>query len=125
SGNLTGEQSLLTIAQATQKLGEKVSVIYMSNAEEYFKYTPQFVHNMTNLPGHEKAVVLRTIYSKKWAHADLWAYQVQSLTDFQTRLQNRLNRSRSSMLRYAAKEGTLNRAPGPKGLSLVGMEAST
>jgi hypothetical protein len=65
-------------------------------------------------------VVLRTIYSKKWEHADLWAYQVQPLEDLRARLSDRKNRSRRPMLRYAEREGMLDRDTGKKGLTLVG-----
>ncbi len=60
-------------------------------------------------PTDDKSVVLRTIYSKKWEHADLWAYQVHKLSDFKERLNNRKNRKRTAMLRYAKYDGGLER----------------
>ncbi len=121
-GNLAGDKSLKTIAKACDDLGVKVRVLYMSNAEEYFKYVPDFVESIQGLPADDKSVVLRTIYSKKWQHADLWAYQVQPLLDFQTRLNDRKNRSRNPMMAYATYAGELDKTPGPEGLSLIALQ---
>jgi hypothetical protein len=120
SGDLTGAASLKSAAEAARALDVHVLVLYMSNAEEYFKYTPQFAANIDALPITEDSVLLRTIYSKEWEHADLWAYQVQPLADFKRRLGNRQNRSRRPMLRLAERDGTLERETGREGLSLIG-----
>jgi hypothetical protein len=78
------------------------------------------VANVEALAGDDDAMVLRTIYSKKWVHADqLWAYQVQPLADFRARLADRKNRSRNPMLRYAEIDGSLDKDTGVKGLSLI------
>ena len=119
-GDLTGSNTLQTVATAARALGVPVRVIYFSNAEEYFDYTKQFIDNVGAQPGDEQSVVLRTIYSKKWVHADqLWAYQVQPLADFVARLGDRKNRSRNPMLRYAEVDGALNKETGVKGFSLI------
>ena len=120
TGNLAGASSMRTAAAASEALGIPVRVLYMSNAEEYFKYTPDFVANIEAMPLDERSVVLRTIYNKNWVHADLWAYQVQPLEDLRTRLAERKNRSRNPMLFYAGK--AVDRTPGPEGLSLVAIE---
>lgn len=120
-GNLVGDKTLQTVASVTQSLDVPVRVLYMSNAEEYFKYTPQFVSNIEALPTDERSMILRTIYSKKWEHADLWAYQVQPLADFEKRLGDRKNRSRNAMFRYASHEGALDRETARKGFSAVGL----
>ena len=122
-GNLAGDKSMRTAAAAAEALGLKVRVLYMSNAEEYFKYTDDFRENIASLPIDEDSMVLRTIYSKKWVHADLWAYQVQPLSDFQTRLEDKKNRSRNPMLRLAENAKELTREAGPKGLSLVALSS--
>ena len=112
------------LAKACEELGVPIRVLYMSNAEEYFKYTPDFRANVASLPIDDaNAVVLRTIYSKKWVHADLWAYQVQPLVDFRARLEDKKNRSRNPMLRLAEYAKELDREPGPKGLSLVALSS--
>jgi hypothetical protein len=121
-GDLTGAHSMQTVAAACKALGVKVTALYMSNAEEYFKYTPQFVANIEALPiDDEQSMVLRTIYSKKWVHADLWAYQVQPIADFKLRLADRKNGRRSSMLRYAQIDGGLDKDTGVEGLTLIAL----
>lgn len=120
-GNLTGGSSLQSIAQSCKALDVPVRVLYMSNAEEYFKYDTQFRANIEALPVDDEGMLLRTIYSKKWEHADLWAYQVQRLGDFRQRLRSSLNRSRNPMLRYAEREGALDRDTGFEGLSRLGL----
>jgi hypothetical protein len=120
AGDLTGPNSLQTVATAARGLDLPVRVVYLSNAEEYFEYVKQFVANIDGLPGDGETMVLRTIYSKKWVHADqLWAYQVQPLADYRERLADRKNRSRNPMLRYAEIDGTLNKDTGVKGFSLI------
>lgn len=108
-GNLAGEFSMRTAATACEALGETMRVVYMSNAEEYFTYTPDFARNLHAQPIDDQSVLLRTIYSKKWQHADLWAYQVHKLSDFQERLKDTRNRKRTVMLRYARNDGGLER----------------
>jgi len=122
-GNLAGGKSMRTAAAAAEALGYKVGVLYMSNAEEYFKYTDDFRANIAAMPTDDSSMVLRTIYSKKWVHADLWAYQVQPLTDLKTRMEDKKNRSRNPMLRLAENAKELTREAGPKGLSLVALSA--
>lgn len=109
-GNLTGDTSVQTIATAADKLGVPVKVLYLSNAEEYYNYTDQYRANIEALPIADDSVVLRTIYSKKWVHADsLWNYQVQPLADYKQRLEDPKNTRRTRMLRYADNEGVLER----------------
>lgn len=121
-GNLAGEHSVKTAGAACKSLGEHVQVFYMSNAEEYFKYIPSFVASIESLPTDESSVILRTIYSKKWVHADLWAYQVQPIDDFRTRLGDKKNRSRNPMMRYAEIDGKLDKSTGAEGLTLIALE---
>ena len=121
-GDLTGASSLQTAAAAARALGLPFRVIYLSNAEEYFDYSKQFIANFNAFETEDNSVLLRTIYSKDWVHADqLWAYQVQPPADFKRRLGERKNRSRNPMLKYAALDGTLEKDTGTKGLSLISM----
>jgi len=109
-GDLTGPNTLQTIAKAAEGLGLPVSVLYLSNAEEYYDYTSQYRANIEALPITDASVVLRTIYSKKWVHADaLWNYQVQPLSDYQARLEDPKNNRRNRMLVYAEKDGLLEK----------------
>ncbi|MCA9718762.1 MAG: hypothetical protein H6713_18240 [Myxococcales bacterium] len=127
SGDLTGSSTLRTVAAACRALGVEVEVMYMSNAEEYFMYTPDFAQNIKGLPASADAVVVRTIYSRKWPHPPhaLWAYQVQPLRDLQARLDDPRNRARKPMMRWAKNLGELNMDTGQKGLSLIALEPIT
>ncbi|MEZ4384575.1 MAG: hypothetical protein R3A79_24820 [Nannocystaceae bacterium] len=119
-GNFVGDAGLQTVGKVARDLGIPVRVLYMSNAEEYFRYTDAFATNIKALVGDDKSIALRTIYSKDWEHADnLWGYQVQPLADFQARLDDKKNRSRNPMLRYAEQDGTLQRTTSVSGLSLL------
>lgn len=121
AGNLVGPSSLQSAAAAARALGVPVRVVYFSNAEEYFMYVPQFVANVEAFPVDDSSVVLRTIYSKDWVHADqLWAYQVQPMADYRARLAKRVS-GRNSLLVRVASDGTLNKDTGTKGLSLISM----
>jgi len=120
-GNLAGEASMKTAGSAAAALGIPVRVLYFSNAEEYFKYGKPFVTSVRGLGADAQSVVLRTIYSMAWEHADLWAYQVQPLQDFQARLLDPRNRSRNPMLRYAKIEGAIDADPGIEGLTVVAL----
>ncbi len=121
-GDLTGEQSMATVAAATRALGVPLRVVYMSNAEEYFKYfSGRFRANIRELPGDADSVVLRTLYGEKWKHADsLWNYQVQPWSDFAERLAREDLRSRNPMIADAESRGEFQRNAGEKGLSLLG-----
>ena len=110
-GNLTGPNTVQTIASASAALGLPVNVLYLSNAEEYYDYTTQYRANIQALPVTPESVVLRTIYSDKWVHADaLWNYQVQPLADYQTRLEDKTNAKRNRMLDHAGTEGVLEKS---------------
>jgi hypothetical protein len=101
-GDLTGPKTVQTVASAAKGLGLPVKVLYLSNAEEYYDYTSQYRSNIAALEIADDSVVLRTIYSKEWVHADaLWNYQVQPLSDYQARLTDKKNSRRNSMLRHA------------------------
>jgi hypothetical protein len=120
-GDLTGPNTLQTIAKASEGLGLPVTVVYLSNAEEYYDYTSQYRANIKALPANESSIVLRTIYSKEWVHADsLWNYQVQPLADYKARLDDPKLTRRTRMLAAVDKEGVLEKdAGGIKGLSRV------
>jgi hypothetical protein len=120
-GNLTGPQTLTTIAKVAEGLGLPITVVYLSNAEEYYDYTTQYRQNIKALPTNENTIVLRTIYSKEWVHADtLWNYQVQPAADYKARMDDPQITRRKRLFAAADKEGVLERdAGGVKGLSRI------
>lgn len=122
-GDLTGADTMISVGIAATKLDTPVRVLYLSNAEEYYKYTNQYQANIAGIPGDEQSVVLRTIYNKEWEHADsLWNYQVQPLASYQAYLEGGKVRSRNAMFRVAAKEGALERTTDVSGVSRIGMK---
>jgi hypothetical protein len=109
-GDLTGPTTLQTITKAIEGLDVPVQVLYLSNAEEYYDYSKQYRANIQGLPITDESVVLRTIYSKQWVHADaLWNYQVQPLADYQARLGDAKVTRRTRMLAQAEAEGVLEK----------------
>jgi hypothetical protein len=123
-GDLTGPTTLGTIAKAAEGLELPVEVVYLSNAEEYYDYSSQYQANIRGLAGADDSIVLRTIYSKDWVHADaLWNYQVQPLADYQARVGEPNNARRNRMLNGADKDKLIVRDPdGVSGLSLVNLD---
>jgi hypothetical protein len=115
NGNLTGKTAMATIAASARGLGLAVKLLYLSNAEEYLFYTPEFVANVRGLPGAADSVVLRTIHDRfvGWESSGdgdrRWNYQVQPLLDFQGRLAERKNTARTAMLERATTEGAISR----------------
>jgi hypothetical protein len=123
-GNLTGPQTLTTVAAVAEGLGLPITVVYLSNAEEYYDYTTQYRKNIKALPTNENTILLRTIYSKEWVHADtLWNYQVQPLADYKVRMDDPKLTRRTRMLAAVDKEGVLEKdAGGVKGLSRINIK---
>ena len=115
NGNLAGETAMATIAASAAQLGLAVKLLYLSNAEEYLFYTPEFAANVRALPGAPDSVVLRTIHDRfsGWESCGdgdrRWNYQVQPLADFQARLADRKNTARTAMLERATQAGAIDR----------------
>jgi hypothetical protein len=60
--NLLDDQAVAGIAEAARTLEVPIRVIYLSNAEQYWRrYAPQYRHNLAALPLAEDAVLLRTL----------------------------------------------------------------
>ena len=84
-GDLTATRSMADVAAAARAAGVPVRVVYLSNAERYFRYTPAFLENIRGLPFDERTVVLRTAGpgSRRLGRADgHYTYFVQSGEDF-------------------------------------------
>ena len=121
-GDLTGADTMTSVGVAATKLGVPVRVLYLSNAEEYYKYTKQYQANIAGLPVDSKSLALRTIYNKEWEHADsLWNYQVQPLANYQEFLSGGKVRSRNAMFRVATEQKVLERTTDVPGVSRLGV----
>lgn len=130
-GNLTGRTTMADIAAAARALASPVTVLYLSNAEDYLFYTDRFAANVAALPSDARSVLLRTIHDRfpGWESAEgdaRWNYQVQALPDFQRRLGERShgrNQDRTSMLSAALAAGAVERKA--RGVSVIALHTTT
>ena len=76
-GDLKGDRTLRDLAARLKEQERVVRWIYLSNAEQYFQYTPKYRRNLLGLPIDDKSVVLRT----RPFRFD-YAYVVQSFQNF-------------------------------------------
>ncbi|WP_434421268.1 LIC_10091 family protein [Nannocystis pusilla] len=129
-GNLTGRTTMADIAVAARALASPVTVLYLSNAEDYLFYTDRFAANVAALPSDARSVLLRTIHDRfpGWESAEgdaRWNYQVQALPDFQRRLGERShgrNQDRTSMLAAALAAGAVERKA--RGVSVIALHTA-
>ena len=63
NGDLMGTKSMLSVASAATKMNCPIRILYMSNAEEYFRYPENFRKNLLALPVDSKSLVIRTMTS--------------------------------------------------------------
>ena len=59
-GDLTAEVTMQDLARALDKAGVPLRALYLSNAEQYFKYTPTYRRNIVVQPFDDRSIVLRT-----------------------------------------------------------------
>jgi len=59
-GDLLKDQAMRDVAAATRAAGLTVRVLYLSNAERYFRYNDDFAENVLALPFDEESMVVRT-----------------------------------------------------------------
>ncbi len=59
-GDLTGSVTMVQLAAALKKHDLTLGLLYTSNAEQYFPFSPEFRRNVISLPKDDKAMVLRT-----------------------------------------------------------------
>jgi hypothetical protein len=78
-GDLTAMRTMKDVAAATRKSGLTIRTLYLSNAEQYFKYTDQYRQNIIDLPYDDRSIVIRTAGKRtEWAADGLYEYVVQS-----------------------------------------------
>lgn len=79
--NLLADEGLADLSRSAQALGVPISVLYLSNAEQYWKrYSDQYRANIASLPVTDDAIVLRTITAKN-ANND-YRYNVQTVANY-------------------------------------------
>lgn len=94
SGDLKGFKTMQNIARRSLKMNLPVRVLYLSNAEDYFRYPENMRKNYLALPVDDKSVVIRTISvgarylgfpkGEKFPESGPLHYNVQSLKTFQS-----------------------------------------
>lgn len=79
--NLNESPGIEGLSAASEALNVPVRVLYVSNAEEYWKaYDPQFVRNVSRLPTDDSAVLLRTRLT--WKTNRDYTYIVQPISNY-------------------------------------------
>ncbi len=79
--NLLDRKGVVGVAQSAEQLGVEIRILYLSNAEEYWKaYTKRFKDNIAALPFADDALVLRTLLI--WSVNNDYRYNVQSAANF-------------------------------------------
>ena len=83
-GDLTATSAMLTAAEAMRKLGVPLRTLYLSNAEKYFDYSPDFRANIIAQPFDEKSLILRTRHSPRMGavEGDVYHYNTQTGANF-------------------------------------------
>jgi hypothetical protein len=119
AGDVTGETTLRGMGTALRELGVPAQVVYFSNAEQFFTYSPSFVANVQSLPASPSSVVVRTTRHARLANAeaDSWHYVVQDLSDFRERLETGAYPRSVSMIADLLSAG--HRFVGREGLSVI------
>lgn len=83
-GDLHGETTLQAIAAAATKARIPVRTFYLSNVEQWFRYSPQFIANVQAMPRDRSTVLLRTLArgDLPTPELDRWHFSVETLDDF-------------------------------------------
>ena len=83
-GDLTATSAMLTAAAAMRKLGVPLRTLYLSNAEKYFDYSPDFRANIIAQPFDDKSLILRTRHSPRMGavEGDVYHYNTQTGANF-------------------------------------------
>ena len=83
-GDLTGDLTMVQIAKVMKDHQLTMGIIYLSNAEQYFDFTPTYRRNIIVQPFDEKSLILRT---RPWDELGFpeggkYHYNVQAGTNF-------------------------------------------
>jgi hypothetical protein len=83
-GDLTGDRAVMDTSKAVRALGLEVTVLYLSNAEQYFEFVPTYRRNIISIPFAEKSWVLRTLGWKMhgYAEGEQYHYNAQDGRNF-------------------------------------------
>jgi hypothetical protein len=82
-GDLNGSVALRSVGETARALKLPVRIVYLSNAEGFFKYSPAFRENLAALPHDERSVIIRTYkHGFPAAAGDSWHYNLHQIDDF-------------------------------------------
>ena len=119
-GDLTGDKAMIDLASAINQSGLKLQILYPSNAEHYFEYTPAYRRNIINLPFSNTGLVLRTRQMSILGldEPEDYHYNMQTGENFKIWLQTTQIPNQIALLRKRVKtktEGlsTIDRVPDP------------
>jgi hypothetical protein len=79
-GNLLEDRALIGVGRAARALDVPVRVAYLSNAEQYWKYKPQYRENFKKMYFDDKSLILRTFST--WSINKDYTYNVQKALDY-------------------------------------------
>jgi hypothetical protein len=89
-GDLTANITMKGVAAAAKKVGLPIRTLYLSNAEQYFKYRKSYRENMLALPFDDQSVVIRTAGKNVETAPDgRYQYIVQSGNNFHAWLRSK------------------------------------
>ena len=119
-GDLHGEKTLLAIGQAARALDSNVRAVYLSNVEQWFRYSPQFRRNLVQLPHDRRTLVLRTLArgDVPAPDEDRWHFSIQSLDEFIARMDSPVRKLRR--VQDLVPDMAKAKRPGLRGLSWLG-----
>jgi frataxin-like iron-binding protein CyaY len=82
-GDLTAKKTVKQVGEAARKCGLTIRTLYLSNAEQYFKFTTDYRQNMLSLPFDDKTRVIRTAGTKQpWTADGVYDYIYQTGDNF-------------------------------------------
>ena len=89
-GDLRKNGALLSVSQAAREAGLPIRALYLSNAEQYFKYDKPYIDNIAGLFTDTKSLILRTDpRGKKGTSSNDYWYFIQKVDHFQNYLQKK------------------------------------
>ena len=83
-GDLTGDATMVDIAQTLEDLGLRLGLVYTSNAEQYFSFSPAYRRNISVQPFAQDGLILRTRPMERLGYPDEddYHYNIQDAWNF-------------------------------------------
>jgi hypothetical protein len=93
-GNAAGDKALIAVGRYIAERGEKISVLYMSNVEQYLMRDgtfPKFVENVKLLPRDDRSVMIRSYFGFGYGYGYGGAHPLNVTGHFSTQILERLD----------------------------------